>query len=166
MKYSMVAFQSHALKRTSAFFSNQHLPSNSFLRSILIRTLFFIPPAERQLSAAGKSVKPISGAVSGVAIIALFSLCFVLRRRHKLPPIEQQSVDEFDLPAEDSDEEEEFDDEDENLFDLENSRERTNSKDLLDSEKENWMSGAIRGGGELRMDLDGEESFTLLRLPR
>jgi hypothetical protein len=155
MECSMVAFRSHALKRTTAFFSNQYLPSNSLFPTILIRTLHFIPPAEQQLNAAAKSLKPISGAVAGVAIIALFSICFLLHRRHKHHQRQEQSIDELDLSTEHSHkEEEEFDDEDEDFFDLENSRERIKSRDLVDAENENWVSGRIREQGELRTDFD------------
>jgi hypothetical protein len=85
----------------------------------------------------------------------------VLRRRRNRPQTEEQTIEELDLQTEHN-EEEELDDEDDHIFDLEDDRDGTNSNVLSESESEseNWVRSRIRGGTELRMDLDGEESFS------
>jgi hypothetical protein len=163
MKLSLLALQSQGIEPTLAFFSNPLLTTHSDLPSILFPTAGFLTLGDNQLKVSIDSVRTTSVAVSGVALIALIAILgshFAIHRRRNRSETEEQ-IDEFDLAIEHN-EEEEFDDEDENVFDLENDRNQTNSNALSESESDNWVRGRVRGGGELRMDFDGQESFAAL----
>jgi hypothetical protein len=119
-------------------------------------------PANNQLKVSMEPVAISSGAAGGalIGLITIFCLCFALYKRHNRPETEEQ-IDEFDLAIEHN-EEEEFDDEDENVFDLENDVDQTNSNALSESESDNWVRRRPRREDGLRMDFDGQESWTAL----
>jgi hypothetical protein len=100
--------QSQAHETSAPFLSNPLRASVSNVHSILFQTLNFLTPINNQLKLAVESVRITSGAAGGGALIALLTiccLCFALHGRHKGPEIEQQTVDEIDLPTELSEEE-------------------------------------------------------------
>jgi hypothetical protein len=119
----------------------------------------FLSDIDRDLKASVGSVKITSGAVGGVGFIALIGIvglcCFLYRRRsgQNRSQFQPEVFDEFDLPTEQS-EEEEF--EEDNVFDLENAKGQA-SDDLLNSE--NLEPDCNPGGRDLRMQFDGDESF-------
>jgi hypothetical protein len=166
MKLSVLAVRSQAIEATAAFFSHPLLTTHSDLPSILFPTAGFLTLGnDHQLKVSTGSVNVTAFGVSGGALIALITIvcsCFVLHRRHSRSETKEQ-IDEFDLTVEHN-EEEEFDDEDENVFDLEDDRAQTNSNALSESDSENWVRGPIRRADDLRMDFDAQESFTRLDL--
>jgi hypothetical protein len=172
IRFSVFAIQSQALEITAAFLSNPLLTTHSDFASILFPTDgFFTLGNDNQLKVSTGSVNVPSVALSGGALIALItivSLCFVLdRKRHNRPETEEEEQAEgFDLAIEHN-EEEEFDDEDENVFDLGDDRDHINSNALSESDSGSgtWVRGRIRGGNHLRMEFDGDESFSSLFCP-
>jgi hypothetical protein len=158
---TILRLQSRTLGTTPIFFSNPLLTTHSDIPSILSPTAQFLTLGNNQLKVSLESVRMTSGAAGGGALIALitiFGLFFVLNRRHNSPQTEGQIIDECDLPTEHS-EPEEFDDEDEDVFDLVDVRDGTNSNALSESETDHWVPGRIRPGDDLGMHFDGEESF-------
>jgi hypothetical protein len=154
-------FQSQGLKISTAFRTNRFLFSLSYLPSILPQTIDFLFDIDEDLKASLESVKITSASVGGGAFIAIIAIvCLSLlfhrtrRKRQNGTQIERESFDEFDLPTEHSDEEPS--DEEESFFDLEN-REKSDSDDPFESDS--FVSDPIRGGDDLRVHFDGEESF-------
>jgi hypothetical protein len=122
-------------------------------------TAGFLTLGNDELKVSTGSVEVSSIAVSGGGLIAVMTIVcfyFVLNRRHNRSETEAQ-IEEYDLAIEHN-EEEEFDDEDENVFDLGDDRQQINSKALSESETDDWVRGRVRGGNDLRMDFDGDES--------
>jgi hypothetical protein len=148
----VVLLESQSLERTTAFMSNLFLLSGSDLASSLFATLDFVTERNFQLMKASvSSTRLISGAAVGgivMAILIVLSLYVVLHRRRKVIEIDEETVDEFDLPIEDSKELE---------IAVESGLEEENCL-AFEDEDENWG----RGGDELRFHLDGEESFSAL----
>jgi hypothetical protein len=164
IKHSIVRFQSRAFDTTAPFLSNPLLTSLSELPSILYPTVHLLTLGNNQHKASMGPVNLTSVGVSGGSLIALATivcLWIVLHKSRNRPQTEEQTIEECDLQTEDN-EEEEFEDEDDHIFDLEDDKNQTNSNVLSKSESgsENWVRSRIRGGNELRMDLDGEESFS------
>jgi hypothetical protein len=99
-------------------------------------------------------VRLTSGATAGgivIAILIILSLYLymVLHRRWKVIEIEQETIEEFDLPIEESKEIE---------ISIASGLEEENCLGLEDDD-ENWG----RGGDELPLHFDGDESFSALR---
>jgi hypothetical protein len=150
VKSSVFAGASHALETTTVFLSNALMTTHSDFPSIVFRTAEFRTLGnDKQLKVSTDPVKITSAAVSGGALIVLVTiicLCVVLDRRHN-----RYELEEPDLGIEHN--EEEFDDEDENVFDLGDDGDKTNSNALSES------------GHDFRMDFDGDESFSSLFTP-
>jgi hypothetical protein len=166
-KLSRLALQSQAIEATVSFLSNPLLTTHSDLPSILFPTAWFLTLGNNhQLKVSTESVNVTAVGLSGgalIALIAIVSSCFVLHKRHNRSETEEQ-IDEFDLTVEHN-EEEEFDDEDENVFDLEeDDRALSNSNSLSESDSENWVRGPVRRRDDLGMDFDAQESFAGLGL--
>jgi hypothetical protein len=120
----------------------------------------FLSDIDRDLKASLGSVKITSGAVGGggfISLIGIVGFCFLLYRRsgQNRPQSQPEAFDEFDLPTEQS-EEEEFEHEEENGFGLENGKD-SDSDDAFDSES--FERDRNPGERDLRMDFDGDESF-------
>jgi hypothetical protein len=157
MEASVDILRSQSFATTTRFSSDPYLNSHSYRLSNLSPTVAFLDEMNNDEKAALASVKLTSGAAGGgglIALIAILSLCFVLYRTHKTAQNGKQISPDFDLPIEHSDEEE-SENEEEIFVDFEDCQDRTNSNALSESESENL----VRGGNDLRMAFDGEESF-------
>jgi membrane protein implicated in regulation of membrane protease activity len=152
-RLSIFAGKSQAIETTDGFFSNPLLATLSDLASILFPTAMFLTLGNNQLKVSMESARITSVAVSGalVALITIVCLCLILHRRYFRPQAQEQMI-------EDHSEEDEFDDEEENFFRLEDT-DRTNWDALSESESGNWVGCRIRGENDMRMDFDGEESL-------
>jgi hypothetical protein len=131
--------------------------SNQFLQSSLFATLHFVSESNDDDKASMGSLTLKSGAASGgalIGMIALFGLWLFLYRRDKVTESEDEGADEFDLPAEQNEEEELYE-EDESLFDMNSDDE--GEGDVMNPEDlavdDHWVSD------NFRMDFDGAESW-------
>jgi hypothetical protein len=146
------SLQSQAVQMTKVFLSNDYPLSHSYGISRLWGTLNFLSELHDDEKASLASVKVTPGATSGgglVALIAVSCIALVVYRKvnvEEAPEHESKSTEEFDLPTEHSD------DEEESVFDFRNSEDRSNSDRLLDWER--WKHCRARSE-----DFDGEESF-------
>jgi hypothetical protein len=144
-------FESESFRTSNGFRTNLFLVSLSDFHSILLPTMKFLSDSDRDLKASVGSVKITSGEVGGgfIALIAIACVgCLLYRRRsgQNRPQPQPEVFDEFDLPFEHREEEEE------NPFDLEDEKD---SDDQFDSES--FERNPV--GRDLGMHFDGEESF-------
>jgi hypothetical protein len=139
-----------SLQTIATCISNAFLASHFCLPSQLFSTVDFVTAPNFQLIRASvSSVRLASGATVGgtlIAILGVLGFFLILHRRRKVTEVEHETIDEFDLPMEHSNEIE---------VEVETADEKENCLSLED-EEEIW----VRGGDELRLHFDGEESFS------
>jgi hypothetical protein len=106
------------------------------------------------------SLKITSGAVSGgvlIVLIVLICLCLLFNRKRNQNQFENRVTDEFDFQTENCDEQQ-FCDEEESVFDLQNDEEGIDPEEFFRCDR--WVSGHIHRADDLGIPFDGEESFS------